>query len=188
MARAHAHHRRNQLPDVVSPPQSERAPRGPVSRILYPATSERRAAAIYLVPPLPEGIVRPTRGRQSGPALRPAEASPYLALLRVGFASIPARTGTWCALAAPFHPCLSLALPRGHRRYRLCGTFRRIAAPGRYPAPCPVESGLSSPATPERPPGPLDVFSIRSLSSLAGARLWTPYPACRCPEAAFHRD
>jgi len=26
-----------------------------------------------------------------------------------------------------------------------CGTFRRVAPPGRYPAPCPVESGLSSP-------------------------------------------
>ena len=37
MARAHAHHRRNQLPDVASPPQREGAPRGPVSRILYPA-------------------------------------------------------------------------------------------------------------------------------------------------------
>ena len=83
-----------------------RAPRGPVSRILYLACE---AAAIYLVPPLPEGIVRPTRGLQPGAALRRAETSPYLALLRVGFASIPACTGTWCALTAPFHACLSPA-------------------------------------------------------------------------------
>ena len=35
--------------------------------------------------------------------------------------------------------------PRGgHRRSALCGTFRRLAAPGRYPAPCPAELGLSS--------------------------------------------
>ena len=28
-----------------------------------------------------------------------------------------------------------------------CGTFRRVAPPGCYPAPCPVESGLSSPVS-----------------------------------------
>jgi hypothetical protein len=36
-------------------------------------------------------------------------------------------------------------LPEGsHRRFAFCGTFRRLAPPGRYPAPCPVELGLSS--------------------------------------------
>ena len=30
------------------------------------------------------------------------------------------------------------------RRSVLCGTFRRLAPPGSYPAPCPVKSGLSS--------------------------------------------
>jgi len=35
--------------------------------------------------------------------------------------------------------------PRGgHRRFAFCGTFRRLTAPGRYPAPCPAELGLSS--------------------------------------------
>ncbi len=34
--------------------------------------------------------------------------------------------------------------PRGHRRYVFCGTFRRLAPPRRYLAPCPVEPGLSS--------------------------------------------
>lgn len=29
-------------------------------------------------------------------------------------------------------------------RYIFCGTFRRLAPPGRYPALCPAESGLSS--------------------------------------------
>ena len=32
----------------------------------------------------------------------------------------------------------------GHRRFAFCGTFRRLTAPGRYPAPCPAELGLSS--------------------------------------------
>jgi len=27
---------------------------------------------------------------------------------------------------------------------RLCGPLRRLAAPGRYPAPCSMEPGLSS--------------------------------------------
>jgi hypothetical protein len=55
------------------------------------------------------------------------------------------------SLTPPFHPCLCPATPAragcvGHRRSVLCGTFRRVAAPGRYPAPCPVELGLSSTA------------------------------------------
>ena len=41
---------------------------------------------------------------------------------------------------------LTCASCQGHRRSVLCGTFRRVAPPGRYPAPCPVESGLSSSA------------------------------------------
>src|SRR2546428_10241141 len=52
--------------------------------------------------------------------------------------------GTRCALTAPFHPCL-----RRHgapvRRSALCCTFRRVAAPGCYPACYPVAFGLSSP-------------------------------------------
>src|SRR5581483_1175086 len=34
---------------------------------------------------------------------------------------------------------------RGRRRYVFCGTFRRLAPPRRYLAPCPAEPGLSSP-------------------------------------------
>jgi hypothetical protein len=32
----------------------------------------------------------------------------------------------------------------GHRRFAFCSTFRRLATPRRYLAPCPVEPGLSS--------------------------------------------
>jgi hypothetical protein len=41
----------------------------------------------------------------------------------------------------------------GHRRSALCCTFRRVTPPGCYPAPCPVESGLSSVSRPRSPGG-----------------------------------
>jgi len=43
---------------------------------------------------------------------------------------------------ASFHP-LRPGFHRGTAT-RLCGPLRRLAAPGRYPAPCSVEPGLSS--------------------------------------------
>ena len=46
-----------------------------------------------------------------------------------------------CALTAPFHPCL---IPEGPSAVSFCCTFRRLAPPRRYLAPCPVEPGLSS--------------------------------------------
>ena len=46
--------------------------------------------------------------------------------------------GSRCALTAPFHPYQpKLAVS-------FCCTFRRLAPPRRYLAPCPVEPGLSS--------------------------------------------
>ena len=47
-----------------------------------------------------------------------------------------------------------------------CGTFRRVAPPGCYPASCPVELGLSSRVS-ERSPGLLDhlYFILDSLVS-----------------------
>ena len=42
---------------------------------------------------------------------------------------------------------------RGHRRFALCCTFRHLAVPGRYPASCPVELGLSSARRVRRTPG-----------------------------------
>ena len=78
--------------------------------------------------------------------------------------------GSRCALTAPFHPCLiprhpAAAFPegtwpmlrivmsplcgaapgwRGPSAVSFCCTFRRLAPPRRYLAPCPVEPGLSS--------------------------------------------
>ena len=52
--------------------------------------------------------------------------------------------GTRCALTAPFHPCLRARNAGPVRRSLLCCTFRRVSAPGCYPACCPSEFGLSS--------------------------------------------
>ena len=89
-------------------------------------------------------LVRPTRrlGRVNPRRLRGAPA--YLVLLPGGFAVpvlLPVRR--W-ALTPPFHPCL---IPRkGHRRFTLCCTIRRVSPPRYYLAHCPAESGLSSAA------------------------------------------
>jgi hypothetical protein len=73
-----------------------------------------------------------------------------------GLPSHLGRPRCWWSLTPPFHPCLCLtppgslvqALPVGHRRSALCGTFRRVTPPGRYPATRSMELGLSSgPAT-----------------------------------------
>src|SRR5690606_19520666 len=82
-----------------------------------------------------------------GRAVRQAVARrtpPYLVLLRAGFGLPPVLPQARCALTAPFHPYRGLegASPR---RYVFCATFRQVALPGRYPARCPVEFGLSSP-------------------------------------------
>src|SRR5690606_36743239 len=98
-------------------------------------------------------LEQPTRNSRGLSRLAAARATPHpcLALHRVGF-TLPALLpeARW-ALTPPFHPCLC---PKsGHRRSALCGTFRRLAAPGRYPAPCPVELGLSSTDHPRRDAG-----------------------------------
>jgi len=53
----------------------------------------------------------------------------------------------------------------GHRRSTLCGTFRRLSMPGRYPAPCPTELGLSSGG---KPPAIL----TRALITILQRRVW----------------
>jgi hypothetical protein len=80
---------------------------------------------------------------------------PYLVLLRVGFALPPLLPTARCALTAPFHPYRPPVRNRRLGRYVFCGTFRRLAPPRYYLAPCPVEPGLSSPPKTERLSGRL---------------------------------
>jgi len=89
-----------------------------------------------------------------------------------GLPSQPGRPGCWWSLTPPFHPCLSRGSwlqrpsaqmrggdfpsspwararaggtsPAGHRRSVFCGTVRRVAPPGCYPATRSLELGLSS--------------------------------------------
>jgi hypothetical protein len=116
-----------------------------ISRVLSPL-ARRRAISLGRRSPaasssLP-GTSPASRPDRRGPRLRPC-----LALLRVGFTMRRLLPAARCALTAPFHPYLCRRLPAGHRRFAFCGTFQRLAASGRYPAPCPAELGLSSAAS-----------------------------------------
>ncbi len=77
-----------------------------------------------------------------------------------GLPSFQCHHWNWCALTAPFHPYHGTACgPAAGRittgnvwpwctlagRFVFCGTFLRVTPTGRYPAPCSVEPGLSSP-------------------------------------------
>ncbi len=78
-----------------------------------------------------------------------------------------------CALTAPFHPCLCPR--RGHRRFAFCGTFRRRPkpTPGRYPAPCSSELGLSSIGAPKDPTATLTSHILVLLVYLYGRSITT---------------
>src|SRR5262249_42302013 len=63
-----------------------------------------------------------------------------------GLPSRPGRPGRWCALTAPFHPCLCVAgVPADAIGGLLSVALNRQVTPSWLsPAPCPVESPLSS--------------------------------------------
>ena len=110
----------------------------PISRILY--LLREQAMTLPLTAPLPMQLQLPTRtcwGRRAPPSTRRSSArGPYLALLPVGLAVPELLPAPRWALTPPFHPYL-LAVPasRTKGRFLFCGAFRRVAPPGRYPAP-----------------------------------------------------
>ena len=68
--------------------------------------------------------------------------------------------------------CARPVAPAGHRRSVLCGTFRQVTLPGRWPAPCPVEPRPSSTRSGRRTPSrghPADSPSPVHLAAAAGA-------------------
>ena len=79
--------------------------------------------------------------------LERADAVPaYLVLLRVGFTMQRPLLAARCALTAPFHPYLPhLRVAGGMFSVALAVQPPSRGCPGRYPAHCPAESGLSSP-------------------------------------------
>ena len=148
---------------------------GPVSRILSMCghSSRRRIAADAHQRPTRRfrrltacdtaGPAWARSGRCATQAWLRLRFPPYLVLLRVGFTLPPALRTERCALTAPFHPypgadaasCFRVALLRKKRGSR-GGIFSVALAvrgplrprPGRYPAHCPAEFGLSSPGFP----------------------------------------
>src|SRR5438128_9299236 len=136
---------------------------GPVSRILSAGRTGRTAI------PLGRASLRGSSDLPGGLAhragTRPAEAGlpPYLVLLRVGFALPAALLRRRCALTAPFHPYPSVAARAVCFLWHFPSNDPTLAKatmrhpPGRYPAHCSAEFGLSSPAARrrrERPSGP----------------------------------
>ncbi len=127
-----------------------------VSRILCravpPGGRSRSAAAIHLGTPLPAPSSRPPSGCPDGrstvaayPGAR-AGSPRTLPVWPCSGWGLPSRAGhpaRWWSLTPPFHPCPGWSLDEPGRSV-LCGTFPRVAPGGRYPPPCPVESGLSS--------------------------------------------
>ncbi len=138
----------------TAPGSGEKRGSWPVSRVLSRTVIHLRR--------LSPGACSDLPGSRAGHTL----TLPYLVLLRAGFALPPPLPATRCALTAPFHPYRSIT---GLGRYRFCGTFRRLAPPRRYLAPCPVEPGLSS-AMRQRLSGQLLI--IVSPLSLESASPW----------------
>ncbi len=70
-----------------------------------------------------------------------------------------------CALTAPFHP-----YPASAGRYIFCGTFRGLAPPRCYLAPCPPEPGLSSRSRREAQPSDCLADSGSTIDALSRFR------------------
>ena len=93
-------------------------------------------------------LQRPTRrfgepSRLAGQWLAPPPIPPYLVLLRVGFTKRRPLLNARCALTAPFHPYPGLW--GGIFSVALAVEWPLSHPPGRYPAHCSAEFGLSSP-------------------------------------------
>jgi hypothetical protein len=139
-------------------------------------------------------------GRRNKPSSVPAEAGGIISLGAPSPASSSSLPGTDSGAgrsSSPIWPCSGWGLPcrscyqergallphrftlacapRGHRRSVLCCTFRRLATPGRYPAPCPAELGLSS-TRPKHAAIPTRLPNCQS-SAQERTRTSTPFPA-----------
>ena len=119
----------------------------PVSRVLSRAAIHLRCASPHTCSDLPGRRARAARCNLAGCAL------PYLALLRVGF-TVPRRVATRAVRSyRTFSP---LPAPRtALGRSVLCGTFRGLAPPRRYLAPCPWSPDFPPGSDPQRLPGRL---------------------------------
>ncbi len=151
-----------------------------------PSSPRARAAVIYLGRRLPAASCGLPGGRGRRAASRRSARLPScLALLPVGFAWPDLSPGPPVVSYTTFSP-----LPTRRSAVCFCGTVRRVAPPGCYPAPRSVESGLSSnvswtPAT-ARPTGlgPTIAQRLRTVKEVAGCT--TVVPATGRDDPAGH--
>ena len=115
-------------------------PKQPISRVLFPRQVTLSAGDGHSSgTAVTDGLKQPTR--KHGRAVLDASLfglAPGGVYLASGVTVGPGEL-----LPHPFTlTCLCL---RSGRRTSLCGTFPGVTPAGRYPAPCPLEPGLSSP-------------------------------------------
>ena len=106
-----------------------------ISRVLYWQASDDHLSGSVVT----DGLKQPTRISANASHIRPFQAKFCLVLHRMGFTLPLLSPKVRWALTSPFHPYLHCC-----KRYFFCCTFRRITAPGRYPASYSAVPGLSS--------------------------------------------
>ncbi len=89
-------------------------------------------------------LTQPTRKLQAGHLLVSSRFFPIWSFSERGL-PCPSVLPHWAVVSyTTFSPLPEFFNTRKLRRFVFCGTFRCLATPGRYPALCPVEFGLSS--------------------------------------------
>ena len=130
--------------------------------------------AIHLALPLPEASCGQPEGRGPGAHPRLSEGPPIRPCSGWGLPEPYCHQHDGALLP---HHC---TLTPQRRAVCFCGTFRRLAAPGSYPAPCPKEPGLSSPPQAKgRPPGLLNLLILERL--LHFSKRWDFRPTSPLP-------
>ena len=137
----------------------------PVSRILSPGASRDRRPSLW------DARYRAPRcdvARLDGPSA--LERALERSCFRWG---LPERASPRRSVSSYLTISPLPATPSAPPAVCFCGTFLRVAPTGRYPAPCPVKPGLSSPFR-ARPPSVLRAGSIaRSAYNATGLRTAT---------------
>ncbi len=136
-------------------PESARegwVPKRPVSRVLFRRrVTPAKALVIPLGRPLLAGSSTLTRtprhGRCHDDRADRSRRCPYSSLLREGLAPPPVTRLSRVGSYPTFSPLPPRPRTSGGRPCVFCGTFPGVTPGGRYPPPCPVEPGLSSPGT-----------------------------------------
>ena len=95
-----------------------------------------------------------------------------------GLPSHASHLACWWSLTPPFHPYQDFSW-----RFAFCGTVPRVTPGGRYPPPCPMESGLSSigssPTAITQPTRPLRWYALGPFIT----RRFGPWVRFRVPSA-----